>query len=262
MTNWRIPYNHCPLCEGRGEFLRMSECRDHPLYRTPLPDQIAWHRCVACGHVFTDGYFSENALSVLFSGAQLSQTVGQNMESDRYIWSETVNTVSSIRQSYLGRWLDVGFGSGNLLLTAAEYGYEVTGTDLRKSNVDAFLEWGYMAHCLDVLDLEADHQFDVISMADVLEHMPFPKLALKHVHELLSSTGVLFLSMPNTDSPLWGILDRGGVNPYWGELEHYHNFGRNRLYQLLNETGFEVQRYGVSKRYRIGMEIISTAKFD
>jgi hypothetical protein len=47
------------------------------------------------------------------------------------------------------------------------------------------------------------------------------------------------------------------VNPYWGEIEHYHNFGRRRLYALLEEHGFEPARYGVSFRYRACMEVIA-----
>jgi SAM-dependent methyltransferase len=94
-------------------------------------------------------------------------------------------------------------------------------------------------------------------MADVLEHMPFPKRALHHARRLLRSDGLLFLSMPNADSFLWQILNRGRANPYWAEIEHYHNFGRKRLHALLGECGFEPVRYGVSFRYRSCMEVIA-----
>src|SRR5438876_67146 len=65
-------------------------------------------------------------------------------------------------------------------------------------------------------------------------------------------------SIPNADSFLWSILTWKGANPYWSEIEHYHNFGRKRLWALLEECGFQPVRYGVSLRYRACMEVIAT----
>jgi hypothetical protein len=46
-------------------------------------------------------------------------------------------------------------------------------------------------------------------------------------------------------------------NPYWSEMEHFHNFGRSRLYSLLEEFGFRPERYSVSERYKACMEVIA-----
>ena len=47
------------------------------------------------------------------------------------------------------------------------------------------------------------------------------------------------------------------LNLYLGELEHYHNFSKSRLYSLLAECGFEAVRYGISERYRVCMVVIA-----
>lgn len=59
------------------------------------------------------------------------------------------------------------------------------------------------------------------------------------------------------ESMVWQAKDRQRANPYWAEIEHYHNFGRRRLYALLSEMGFEPVRDGISERYRAGMEVIT-----
>lgn len=59
------------------------------------------------------------------------------------------------------------------------------------------------------------------------------------------------------DSIIWRVLDATGTNPYWGELEHYHNFTRARLVQLLETQGFKFAEYNISERYRTCMEIIA-----
>jgi hypothetical protein len=63
--------------------------------------------------------------------------------------------------------------------------------------------------------------------------------------------------MPNYDSPLWRDLDGRNENLYWGEIEHFHNFSRERLYGLLTEFGCSVKRFGVSERYRACMEVVA-----
>jgi protein O-GlcNAc transferase len=73
------------------------------------------------------------------------------------------------------------------------------GLDLRKDNVHELKQLGYEAHRLPVEDLDGRERFTVINMADVLEHMPFPKARLAAAHRLLRQGGILFLSMPNME---------------------------------------------------------------
>ena len=99
-------------------------------------------------------------------------------------------------------------------------------------------------------------------MADVLEHMPFPKQGLIAANKLLRTGGVLLVSMPNSENIVWRLTTEQNSNPYWGELEHYHNFGRSRLYRLLEDHGFTAVRYGVSERYRMCMEVVAVKKVE
>ena len=116
--------------------------------------------------------------------------------------------------------------------------------------------FGIEANCVDITTLDGESRFSVISMADVLEHMPFPTEGLAAARRLLRPDGILFVSMPNYNCAAWRLLDGNNVNPYWGELEHFHNFSRPRLYALMNDMGFEAIHYGVSERYRVCMEVI------
>jgi len=160
-----------------------------------------------------------------------------------------------------GEWLDVGFGNGSLIFVADEFGYTASGIDLRHESVAALQHFGFEAYCTSVEQLDRPGQYSVVSMADVLEHMPFPKKGLDAAHRLLRPGGALLVSMPNMDSTLWRALDAQNTNPYWGEIEHYHNFGRSRLYALLQEHGFTPAEYGVSERYRACMEVVALRKF-
>jgi SAM-dependent methyltransferase len=257
----RIAYERCPLCDHEdSEEVGEASCASHPLYSSDLPAKMRWLRCEACGHVFVDGYWSDAAQAVLFRNAHSFQLPGADTAAGRGVSAKMIEDVSQARGSWTGRWLDVGFGNGALLTTAAEFGYDVVGLDLRSEGVRRLRELGFDAHCVSVGDFEASASFDVVSMADVLEHMPFPRVALRRAHALLAPGGVLFVSMPNLESFAWQELERERKNPYWGELEHFHNFGRRRLYALLEATGFSPLRYGISQRYLASMEVIARKK--
>lgn len=254
----RIPYHACPLCEAPDAVeIIVADCSGHPMYKPGLPAMQRWLECWNCGHVFVDGYFTAAALQLLFSSTQANQVPGHQVENQRSVWAHVLDAVATQRPSLGGRWLDVGFGDGSLLSTAEEYGYDVVGVDARADSVRLMAEAGYEAHALEFDAFRAAQPFDVVSMADVLEHVPFPKASLRHAHGLLRPEGLLFLSMPNADAYVWRVLNEQGVNPYWAEIEHYHNFGRKRLYALLEECGFRPVRYGVSARYVACMEIIA-----
>jgi SAM-dependent methyltransferase len=214
-----------------------------------------WLHCEGCGHVFTDGYFSPEVMSTICERANESQRAGWDFEHQRAISARMVERVA--RYAPIGAWLDVGFGNGSLLFTAQEWGFTPVGLDLRRANVEALQSLGIEAQCCDVAAFEGSGRFAVVSMADVLEHMPFPRQGLAAAYRLLTPAGVLFVSMPNYNCAAWRLLDRADANPYWGELEHFHNFARERLYALLEEMGFGAVHYTISERYRICMEIIA-----
>lgn len=254
----RIAYDACPLCGCEdAEEVGVAQCVHHPCYVRGLPPTIRWIRCDGCEHVFTDGYFSDEAFALMLQSAQASQLPGPETARGRPIAAKIVESVSLTRGSFEGRWLDVGFGNGALLATAAEFGYATVGLDLRPEAVKRMKALDFDARCLDLTALDEDVRFDVISMADVLEHTPFPRLLLEKARRLLVPGGALFLSMPNSDAFAWKDLERAGKNPYWSELEHFHNFGRARLHALLREHGFEPKRYAISERYLACMEIVA-----
>lgn len=252
----RTFYECCPLCGSRDVRAKHgADCSGHPLYRPGIPPIMTWLECVACAHVFAEGYFDEAALAFLFGRTHANQSVGHDIERQRAVSSRIVEWIADHARA--GDWLDVGFGNGSLLFTAEEFGFHPVGVDLRRNNVEALRRLGYEAYCADLAELDQAGRFGVVSLADVLEHMPYPKAGLAAAHRLLKRDGVLFVSMPNSDNMVWRLLDTNEVNPYWGEIEHYHNFGRRRLYSLLETQGFRPIKYRVSERYRVCMEVLA-----
>lgn len=220
--------------------------------------------CADCGHVFTNGYFTPAALDILFGNTQAIQVVGAEIEKNRMISARMIQRVTQAIGLPDGRlWLDVGFGNGSLLITAFEFGFQVFGIDLRQQNVDDLHTVGIGAHhgtlasAIETVPFAAKPT--VISMADVVEHEPFPLDSLRQARALIADSGVLLISVPAAGAPLWKYWNNLGSNPYSWEIEHYHNFTRDRLYRVLEQVGFTPFDYAVAERYRCGMEILARA---
>lgn len=252
----RILFDKCPLCDCKSLIdFATGNCSNHKLYHPSLCADIKWKQCDNCTHIFTEGYYTDEVCQLIYSKTHENQQVGFDLEKQRIVSSRIIEKVLPYISE--GNWLDVGFGNGSLLFTAHEYGFTPIGLDLREDTVKTMSALGVEAYCEDIAKISLSSKCSVISMADVLEHIPYPKHALQAAHRLLADDGVLFISMPNIDSMVWKALDHYNENPYWEEMEHYHNFGRTRLYSLLRELNFNPVRYGISDRYRIGMEVIA-----
>ena len=267
-------FGHCPLCDAptdSAEVFKVADASTHPSYKPELPATMRWLRCHSCGHVFTESYRSEHGDAVLYSSTLPHQLPDATQsEHFRNLWAPTVHRVAQrlsetrdlpavfgAQAAKKPRWVDIGFGNGGLIMTAGEFGFAATGVDARAEPVARLQTLGYAAICSPFENLAIEAPVAVLSMADVLEHMPAPRPAIDKVHAMLEADGLFYLSCPNSETSTWRLWEEANTNPYWGELEHYHNFSRSKLLQLLNDHGFRVIDYYVSARYYSCMEIIA-----
>ena len=252
----RILYENCPLCKSNKIIKSMiGDCSEQRLYNPIIPTKMQWMNCEDCHHQFINGHFTDEALEVIFSKQPEEQVVGFEVEKQRILSARIIEKILPFKSN--GIWLDVGFGNGSLLFTADEFGFEPIGVDLRKDGVLTLQSLGIQAYCDLVQNIEFEKPISVVSMMDVLEHMPFPKDVLISLHSKMDEDGCLLISCPNSESWIWKFMTTENVNPYFNTIEHYHNFSKTRLESLLNECGFNIKKYGISERYHSGMEIIA-----
>jgi 2-polyprenyl-6-hydroxyphenyl methylase/3-demethylubiquinone-9 3-methyltransferase len=125
-----------------------------------------------------------------------------------YYYQRRVREVVEAVQRYLepgSTVLDMAAAHGNVSLTLAETGYQVTWNDLR-DHVEGYVrlkyEYGVIAYAPgDVFALRSSGavpgSFDGVVAAEVIEHVAHPDALLREVQCLLRPRGYLFLSTPN-----------------------------------------------------------------
>jgi SAM-dependent methyltransferase len=147
-----------------------------------------------------------------------------------------------------GRLLDVGCGHGLLLDEARRRGFEVVGLELsRAAAAHARDVLGLDVRCEPFEDFRDAEGFDVIVLADVIEHLDDPLRALDACADLLRPDGVLAVVTPDPASPTARLAGRR----WWAYIPAHANLlPRRTLRELLAARGLVVSAdLGLVRRF-------------
>ena len=154
-------------------------------------------------------------------------------------------------------WLDFGCGAGALLKYLRERGslhgrpLELTGHDVGSYADLLKTTDGFRILDLDKLSREPAARYDVISMIEVIEHLPSPLEPLTLVSRLLKPGGLLLLTTGNLDSP---VARRQGIHyRYCAPEIHVSLFNPECLAQLYRRVGLETYhvRYQGAVKFKV-----------
>jgi SAM-dependent methyltransferase len=211
-------------------------------------------RCEACGLAFIANPPALDEVARLYSAAAdyhgaLLDPADPGFATMRRIARQHVTMLRrSVRPPHGLRLLDVGCSSGLFLDEARAEGFDVWGAEL-SADTAAFARshFGLEVHPGDWRTAgHADRSFDVITLFDVIEHLPDPLAELRAIRRLLKPGGLLLQSTPNID----GLFPRlsyklSGRLDYWPHPEppyHLYQFSERTLAEMTERAGFEVSR--------------------
>lgn len=212
-----------------------------------VEDGVPLRRCLACAHVYSgwpqdqhyDGYWKNGV-----SGADLDFWDGAH----RLVYEDFVRRFLPASP---GTLVDVGCGLGFFLGTVRRHrpGWSLRGYELSEFAVGWAQEHndlrGIVQRCpVEESDLPPG-SVDVVTMWDVIEHLPRPQALLRRLAGLLKPGGFVFVQTPNwpvqyARARTTVLLDRGVVpgKRYLYAKDHVNQFSRRSLTRLAVETGF------------------------
>lgn len=205
-------------------------------------------QCVHCGLVYVSPRPEPHELYALYG-----ETYFHNDESGVVGYTNYLKDEANIRQTFAGRLkhlgrfiqpgqaLDVGCAAGFFLDEAHKQGWLVQGLDVSNFAVEYVKQrFGYDIRqgSLTEVDFPAEH-YDLITMWDVIEHVPDPKAYIERAAALLKSGGLFALATPDVDSLPARLTGKRWVGYKLSE-EHVYYFSIRTLSQMLEAAGFEV----------------------
>jgi 2-polyprenyl-3-methyl-5-hydroxy-6-metoxy-1,4-benzoquinol methylase len=192
-------------------------------------------------------------------GAIGSGPFGHSRASSRYESSHVKPWGEYDRNRFLLDWvgagkrvLEVGCSTGYMSQDLARRGCCVTGIE-----VDPVAAERSRAYCqaVYVLNLDApdwiaglpERGFDVVLLADVLEHLVMPDETLLKLRAVLNSDGILVISLPNVVHWVTRLKILFGQFNYepWGTLDHTHLrfFTTKTARALIEAAGYRITRF-------------------
>lgn len=168
-----------------------------------------------------------------------------------------------------GRALDIGCSRGHLLGELTSLGWDCIGIDSNASDIAACKARGLIAMELDMTTDTPPTSlglFDLVVLADVLEHLPDPLRVLRSVHSLLNPGARIIVSVPNVAHVSVRAQLLFGRFPYStrGILDstHLRFFTRRTLMKLLMDADFSTHQFTASAvPLELVWPVVSRSKF-
>lgn len=141
-----------------------------------------------------------------------------------------------------GRWLDVGCSAGFVVRAAADQGFDAHGVEVESAAVEYGREALKLANLrCGILEGQGypDNYFDVISLYDVIEHLPDLNRLVTELARILAPGGVVEIRTPNV-----GHWQTPRYLSTWKEVkpsEHLYYFSFTTLKTLFENHGFLVR---------------------
>jgi 2-polyprenyl-3-methyl-5-hydroxy-6-metoxy-1,4-benzoquinol methylase len=201
--------------------------------------------CSKCGHVFSSWDADQNYEAFWGEGSIESE--------DQFWWNEAHDGMYSdfcraFVEGKSGKLLDVGCGLGYFVKRVSQhpgwdaYGYEISPHAVEFARRKLGLGNVFAGRVED--SLLAAESFDIITLWDVVEHIPDPEPLLSHLLTLLKPGGILFLHTPNIKAQLPKARLKKLIRGMRADLhyieakDHVNIYSMKSLAKILRRNGY------------------------
>lgn len=236
----------CALC-GSPEAEHLIRAGD---YEGDIKGEFDVSRCRECGYIYTSTRPDESVLfeicypdDYICFNAGKGSSFGQMLDRFR-VRGQMLQRIKHLKRHIGGdrriRMLEIGCGRGSFLSYCRdEERYDVTGIEVNKKMCAVLKEKD-----IDVINANFEDvdltgmKFDVVCMFHVLEHVWDAVQSLKRINTILNDGGILYLELPNYDTPARKLFDKYWFN--YHQPRHLTHFDRKTMERAAHESGFKV----------------------
>lgn len=264
--------SHCPVCKSADHSMLLSELLDLTYFTSDRRWSLS--KCNSCESIFInprakaesiyllyDGYYTQRSINTADRAGLRALIDAIEASYLRFKFGNTQRIKDYLIGGFLYLWqsrrlhleydmrhlpkcvsknslLDVGCGNGRFIKNAKSLGWNVIGIDVDRKALQLASEQDLEVYgaTIEQYSKSTNKRFDVITLNNVIEHLPNPNEAIKACYDLLKPGGVLWLDTPNINSSGFAFY---GMD--WRGLEiprHLVLFTHASLSALLTHTGF------------------------
>ncbi len=235
-------YRPCPVCK-KNEVDLLYTIKYPAEENRILPIEYQIVMCCKCGMVFDNFDADETVFARHYQNdgkyeMETSYGAGGSNESDLNRWKKIAFFITPFIKNKDASIIDIGAGKGGLLSYLRDLGYtKLTGVD-SSPNCVKYIRCNHKikAICADFNKLILPEKYDIVILAQTLEHMYFCNNCLANIKNIMADDGFLYLEVPDASR----YLDCKHLPFYYFDHEHINHFQKTSLENLLNINGFEI----------------------
>jgi len=222
----------CPFCKIKTNFLYRVDGFKKPLEIYQCPScKLQMQDITNPDGFYTKDYFEGTAEYSYFDERKYFRYC-------EFVWKARLKTIKKFKPPP-ARFLDVGCSFGGFVKTALKEGYDAEGIDISPYVVEECQkdeEIKNRIFCSDLLHYIPNKKYDIITLIEVIEHLPEPNRILKKLYDLLNPSGLLIIQTANFD----GLQAKMQKNHYHYYLPgHLFYYSKKNLTAFLKQAGFK-----------------------
>ncbi|MBN1299258.1 MAG: class I SAM-dependent methyltransferase [Actinobacteria bacterium] len=197
-------------------------------------------RCLDCGLVYVNPRINAAVVSESYAGT-IDKVYVQGASGRQQTFTQCAKKIDRWKKPP-GRLLDVGCAAGFFVNAAKKHGWDAAGVDPSNWLVKWGIEnLGVKLYAGTLKDIGfGDKEFDVLTIWDVLEHVPDPAKELQECYRVLKKGGIIVINYPDFGS----ILSRLAGRRWWFLLSnHLYYFTEKTIRKYLENSGFKVEKF-------------------
>lgn len=200
-----------------------------------LLDQVV--RCRKCGLIYINPRIRKEFIIKGYSEGTNERYVSQK-EGREKTFAKSIRLINKHSNQKKGMILDIGAAGGSFLYVAKNDGWDVRGVEPNRW----LCKWGNENYGIDIKPSTIfDHEFpsasfDVVTLWDVIEHVPDPAKVIKECRKLLKKGGILVITYPDIGSWIAKLMGKRWV---FMLSVHLFYFKRKTMSRILQKNGFE-----------------------
>ncbi len=236
---------HCPLCGADDYRVKIEDTMgtrvaDPRVHYTCTSSAFGEHgrivECRSCHLVYMNPRPHHEAVVENYGDVEDQEYIEEE-QGRLETFADSLELVQKYRRS--GQLLDVGCHVGTFLTLAEQAGFDVAGVEPSRWGAEiARTRINGSVHCGAIEDAPLpEGGYDVITLWDVIEHLPDPALDIRAIHSALRPGGVFVISTMDVESLFARAFGRRW--PWYMQM-HLVYFSRQTLCEMLRREGFQI----------------------
>ena len=226
----------CPICSSAETYLIFSDNEKNPKSKVFC--------CEVCDVNFLEFWDDDKFVRQLYSD-------------DKYVFQHNISDDSGLplkfneyqkRYEWVKPYLDkgkslleVGCGDGTFLKMVRDELALAEGMELSQPQVTKLRSEGLTCYENMIGEMEAPHQYDIICMFAVLEHIPAVGLFLEELKNYMHSGTQVFIEVPNLNDALVSGYHLPEFKSFYFRPVHLYYFTPKSIGLLLAKHGYDIE---------------------